>query len=295
MLLFLLTVLCYGGKVAVCVYAWWGEPGHIALNFSLPSALLETSLPISPSPWTHALWLVLFVWELGFLLLCCFMLCRPRLPHLVCPLFYPAYSLACLLRVGWVFAFGRGLHPLALALVGVETLVLVACVSLLTGYLYFIRGTLKYYYPCWFWWTRLLVLNATVIYLTLSFVWSLFGLGWVLVSDAGLAEETASTILLSLLASCVVTYFLLENSILDRFLRYVFAPYPVFLWTLVGVLTGAWQGVETLRERNPLFALVLACVVGTLILLRIILWCIYMCVRPLPDYENDDVEELPHN
>lgn len=293
LLLLSLSSLAFAAKVGVCVYGWWGQPSSMALDLSLPAALLTHRIPISPPLWTQGLWLLIFAWEALSLLPGWLLLCRPHTPRLVFPIFYLAYTLACLLHVGWVFAWGRQLLPLSLALIAAQTLVLVLCMGLLTCYLYYIRGTLKFYYKCHFWTTRVLMLNCTVAYTTFTFILTLLNLAAVLVSSASLAQDTAATVLLALLTSCLVTYFLLENTILDRFLRYVFAGYPVVLWTLIGVLVEAWQGEESLRERNWVFALVLTCVLGALALLRMVLWCVFVCTRPLPDYDRDEPEMLP--
>ena len=293
LLVILLASLAYAGKVGVCVYSWWGEPSNIALNLSLPSAFLEYSISISPPLWSQALWLVIFAWEGLGLVLAWGVLCKPRIPRLVVPCVYPVFFLVSCLHICWVFTWGRDLPHVSLALIAVQTLLLVLCMALLTGYLYYIRGSLKFFYRCNFWSTRLLVLNCTVAYATFSFILALFNLAAVLVTHANLPQETASTILLALLTSCLVTYFLLENTILDRFLRYVFAGYPVVLWTLIGILVGVWQGAESLKDRNQLFVLVLTCLIGVLILIRTFLWCVFGCVRPLPDYEREEPETLP--
>lgn len=290
--LVLVTSLCYAAKVCLLVYSWWGDPGKIALKVSLPSAFLSYGLPISPPQWTHVLWLVIFAWEGLWLVQSWVLLCKQRSPRIIFPGFYLMISLACLLHIGWLFAWARLFPELALGLVALLILSLLACVAMLTGYLYYIRGNLKFYYTCNFRLTRLLALNATVAYATFSIILTLYTLGAVLVDSAEVAEVTVSTILLSLLSSLMVTYFLLENTILDRFLRYVFAVYPVILWTLAGILVETWEGVA--GGRNQLFALVLACVTGALILVRTSLWLLYwLGCRPLPDYKDDEPELLP--
>lgn len=293
LVLVLLTTLTYAAKVAVCVYGWWGEPSRIALQLSLYSAFEKYALPISPPPWTQLLWLLLFLWEAMWILFSWVLLFKPHAPRLVYPGFYLGFSVVCLLHTGWVFAWARQVPEPSLALVGLQTILLFLCIAVLTAYLYFIRGTFKFYYSCNFWTTRLLVLNGTAAYATFSFLLTLFNIGAVLSKNAELDVRTSSTILLSALSSTIVTYFLLENTILDRFLRYIFAVYPVVLWILVGVLTETWQGAESLGERNQLFVLVLACVVGVLILTRVVLWVVFICTRPLPDYEKNEVDVLP--
>ena len=292
-ILVLATTLTYSSKVVISVYAWWGEYSNIALNVSLQTAFREYALPITPAEWTLALWLVLFTLEGVWILFSWALIFKQHTPRTITPVFYILFSLACVVHTGWVFAWGKLLQELSLALVTAQTLVLIACVGAVSGYLYFIRGTLRFYYRCNFLLTRVLVLNGTIAYATFSLILVLFNLGAVLTDNANLTGETASTIILSLLSSIVVTYFLLENTVLDRFLRYIFSVYPVVLWTLIGILTEVWEGHESLDDRNKLFSLVLACVVSTLIVIRALLWIVFICIRPLPEYERDEFETVP--
>ena len=289
-----LASLASAAKVVISVYAWFGDPGDVGLTLSIPSALAEYDLPISPAEWVHLLWLLLFVWEGLWLGWAWLLICRPRYPQTVVIWFYPTFVLACLLHTGCVFALGRQQLELTFVLVTVLTLVLMVGVALLVGHLYYIRGALKDFYPTTFWLTRIIVLNGIVAYATFSFVSTLFALGAVLSAHANISDQTTSTIVLSLLSSFTVTYFLLEVSILDRFLRHVFTVYPVVLWVLAGVLARVW-GLEDQQtnQRNQLFALVLACVAGTLVLVRAVVWCVFADARPLPDYEREEPEYLP--
>ena len=291
--LVLFASLCYAGKVGVSVFAWWGNHTHIRLLESLPDTLARYHLPISPSSWAHALWLGIYASEAVSLLMAWVSVWRRHTPHLVFPGYYLCYSIACLLHVGAVFAWGLLLPQVTLPLLVLLTLVLGACVAMVTGYLYSIRSVLKFYYTCNFRLTRIFVVNGGVAYTTFSLVFTLLNMAVVLVRSADVAEETAATIALSLLGAIVVTYFLLENTILDPFLRYVGVVYPVVLWSLAAVLTQTWQGRASLDDRNQLFVLVLACVVGALALVRVVLWLFFLCLRPLQDYERDELESLP--
>lgn len=293
LVLVLFASLCYAGKVGVSVFAWWGNHTQLGLLESLPDTLARYHLPISLSSWGHALWLVIYASEAVSLLMAWVLVWRRHTPHLVFPGYYLCYSIACLVHVGCVFAWGRLLPQVTLPLLALLTLLLCGCVAILTGYLYYVRSVLKFYYACNFRLTRIFVVNGTVAYATFSLIWTLLSMSVVLVSTADVAEESAATIALSLLGAIVVTYFLLENTILDRFLRYVGVVYPVVLWSLAAMLTQAWQGEASLGDRNQLFALVLACVVGGLGVARVILWLLFLCLRPLQDYEKDEPESLP--
>lgn len=289
----LLATLTYVVKVILSLYAWWGVPSNIALKVSLQSAFQEYRVPISPGEWTQVFWLVLYLWEALWMVFAWTFVCRQHTTCTIHSAFYPLYSLACLLQIGWVFAWGRLFHELSLALVAVQVLVLMVSVGVLSTYLYYIRGTLKFYYMCNFVLTRVLVLNGTIAYATFSLILMLFNLGAVLIRNADVHPDTVSTTVLSLLSSIVVTYFLLENTILDRFLRYIFTVYPVVLWTMIGILTEVWKGRQSLENRDELFALILTCVVGALSLIRVLLWFVFICIRPLPEYEKDEPETVP--
>lgn len=197
-----MATLSSAAKIAVSVYGWFGEPASLALTMPLPSAMAAYRLPISPVVWVQGLWLLLFAWEALWLAWVWVLLCRRRTPHTVCLGFYPAFILVCLLHMGCVFALGRQQLEVTFALLGLLTAALLLCVATLAGFLYYVRGNLKYYYPRTLWLTRLLVLNGTVAYTTFSVVSLLFALGAIISAHTSLSEETISSILLSLLSAC---------------------------------------------------------------------------------------------
>ena len=292
LVLLLLASLAFIAKVIISIYAWWGDAPSLGLLRSLPKAFEEYSLPISPALWTQSLWLVLFICEL-FGILFAWRFTVNQNPRTIFLGYYPAFALACLLQIGWVFCWCRLLQELSLAIIAVKILVLAICVGQVSTYLYVIRGDLRFFYTCNFMLTRILILNGSVVYCTLSVLLALFNLEAVLIDNASLTGGTASTIILSILSSLIITYFILENTILDRFLRYVCSIYPIVIWILIGVLTEMGIGQNSLQDRNVVFVLVLVCVVGSLMVLRVILWIVYVCIRPLQEYENDEPETVP--
>ena len=90
---------------------------------------------------------------------------------------------------------------------------------------------------------------------------------------------TAAYIALSILMFTVLTYFMLENTVFDRYLRYAFAVYPVIIWALSAVVAGNW---ETDDPTGPnIFSLVLLVLTIILVLFQIILFVIFTLFRPL--------------
>ena len=114
--------------------------------------------------------------------------------------------------------------------------------------------------------TQILVLNGLFFYATWTTIASLLNFSIVLQHTSNVNPATVGTIILSLLTVLLLIYFSLENTILDRYVRDVFAVYPVVIWALIGVVAKHWG--KSGEERNSVFALVLLLVTAVLMLLR---------------------------
>ena len=291
----LLTAALFILKVVICLVIWWGNPSLIRIDVSLPDALQNTTykLTIAPSEWVHAMWPFLFLCEIAWIFFAWTFTCRKTKHRTIFAGVFPAYWFVCLLNIGWALSWGKLFPELGLAFGALQSLLLILCVAMLSGHLYFITGDLKYIgFNTSLRVARVLVLNIFAAYTAWSVIQTLFNLGSVLQHNAQLHPDTTSTVVLSLLGSITVTYFLMECTILDWFLRSVFVVYPVVVWSLAGVLVENWNGVDE-ADRNELFSLVLACACGALFLVRIMLICVFMKVRPLAEYEKEGEEKLP--
>ena len=288
----LLTVALFILKVVVCLVIWWGNPSLLLIDVRLPEALQNDSykLTIAPNNWVHALWPFLFLWEVVWIIFSWSFICRSAKHHTIFFGVYPAYWFVCLLAIAWGASWGRLFPELGLAFGGLHSACLILCISMASVYLYFISDDLKYSIKPTLWITRILVLNIFAAYTAWSVVLTLFNLGSVLQYNAQLHPDTTSTVVLSLMGSIIITYFLLECTILDQFLRGVFVVYPVVVWSLAAVLVDNWKGGG---HRNELFSLILACVCGALSLLRIVLIHVFWRVRHMGEYEKEEEERVP--
>lgn len=129
------------------------------------------------------------------------------------------------------------------------------------------------------WLTRILALNGLLFYATWTTIASLINLAAAVQYDADYSGSNAAYISLSLLTATVITYFLLENTLLDRYLRYVFAVYPVIIWALSAVLQKKWNSNDP--SGVNIFTLVLLIITVVLAILRILLFVLFMIFRPL--------------
>ena len=288
----LLTVALFVLKVVICLVIWWGNPSLLLIDVHLPEALQNDSykLTIAPNNWVHALWPFLFLWEAVWIIFSWSFVCRSAKHHTIFFGVYPAYWFVCLLTIAWAASWGRLFPELGLAFGGLQSISLILCIGMASAYIYFISEELKYSIEPTLWITRILVLNIFAACATWSVVLTLFNVGSVLQYNAQLHPDTTSTVVLSLLGSITITYFLLECTILDCFLRSVFVVYPVVVWSLAAVLVDKWKGGG---HRNELFSLILACVCGALSVLRVVLILVFWCVRPLGEYENEEEEKVP--
>ena len=290
----LLTAVLFVLKVAICLVIWWGSPSLLRIDVSLPYALKNDTykLSISQAEWVHAMWPFLFLWEIVWILFAWTFTCRETKHRTLSVWVYPSYWFACLLNIGWAVSWGKLFPALGLAFGSLQSLTLVVCVGVLSVNLYFIATDLKYAgLRASLRITRSFVLNVFAGYATWSSVQTLFNLGSVLQHSAHLHPETTSTVVLSLLGSITLTYFLLECTILDWFLRSVFVVYPVVAWSLAGVLVENWNGGGA--DRNELFSLVLACVCGVLAIIRVVVVGVFSKVRPLAKFEKEGEETVP--
>ena len=282
----------FAAKVVACVYAWWGDPGRFGLEESLRDAFQGGhTLAIQPVLWVHAVWLLAFLWEAIWLLYAISFLCKQRTPRTISVGVFPLFAAACACNIGWVFSWGNQFPELSLAFVALQSILSLTAVAVLTVHLYKITPDVKYDFSCNINFAKIVVLNALMLYGVWSVIVTLINLGAVLQKDAGLHIETTSSVILSLLSSITVSYFILENTILDRFLRAVFVPYPLVVWFLGCVLAEQWQGLDDFATegqlRNVIFSLVLCCVVGGLLLVRCVLWLLFALFRPLAEYEEE--------
>ena len=288
----MLTAALFVLKVAICLVTWWGNPSLLLIDLSLPEALDREpyKLTIAPPQWIHLLWPVLFFWEAVWILFAWSFLCRKRKHRTIFVGVHPAYWFACLVNIAWAVSWGKDFPVLGLAFGALLSLTLILCVGMVSVKIYFISGDLKYSINGTLWATRILVLNVFAAYAAWAAVLTLFNLGSVLQHSAQLHPDTTSTVVLSLLGSLTVAYFLLESTILDWFLRSVFIVYLVVGWSLAGVVVDNWAGSG---HRNELLSLVLACVCGALFVIRILLIAVFKYMRPLGEYESEEDEKLP--
>ena len=111
---------------------------------------------------------------------------------------------------------------------------------------------------------------------------SLINLIVVLVYEAKVDQELASTIALGVLAFELVLWFILDNYVLDKYVRYTLSPYITIVIALSGCLTKNYD-LDTMY-RNSIFILVLLALAGVLLVTKLITMIIRHIRYPIKPY-----------
>uniref|UniRef100_A0A3B3BJ39 Si:ch211-161h7.5 n=1 Tax=Oryzias melastigma TaxID=30732 RepID=A0A3B3BJ39_ORYME len=244
--------------IITMVFSVLAGPG-IPFSSSTSNVSDEFVTQITPSGWTFSIWGIIYVALALVLLYILSGLFRNAYGYVYCSPavlsygFFGAWCLNLAINTGWLFLWDR-IMPAALAF-----LILIA----LTNYAVI-------FFSCWglhkygAWLDKYhKIQNGVAIYATWTTIASLINLNIVLVYDAGVSSTDASTIALSIL-----TVFALENTILDKHVRYVLITYVVVIWALAGNMNKNYDANSPGRIGIFIVLLAVSCV---LFVIRIIL------------------------
>lgn len=190
---------------------------------------------------------------------------------------YIGYALVNATNITWIYVWGNLYITAACVLLFLFNIFFYPTLAMLVGYFYKVRDEPHRVDTVLTW---ILPVNGLFLYATWTTIASLINLAAALeYSGSDVSGATSGTVSLSLLLVTLLVYFVLENTVLYRVLRYVLSVYPVVIWALIGVLSVHW-GVEG-EETNSRFSLALLIIAIILFIVRIILVVILGVVRPV--------------
>jgi len=252
-------------------------------------------LYITPAGFTFSIWSIIYLWlaaSLLFFVVSIFISNPAGRAYLSPPIATPevmgTLSFNMVLNLAWIFIWDRssvdgydGLVILAffiLVSIAISNIAVMALMARnITKYTAeFARGT-----PL-FWWgiAYRVVLNGLGIYTTWTVIASLINFTTALVYPGGLDMEASCIASLSLLVIFHVTWFVLENFVFDRYVRYILTPYLVVIWAL--------NGIRSKKITDPLvpesiknYVLAILIIAGCTFVLRLIVIIWRMFRKPL--------------
>ncbi|XP_036375420.1 uncharacterized protein LOC118771520 [Megalops cyprinoides] len=253
---------------------------------------------ITPAGWTFSIWGVIYAWlsaMLGYILigLCRRTMYGPMYCHpAVLPYgFYLSWIVNLSLNITWLFLWDReqmvaGLVVLALVAFTNYLVIFFSCHGL-----YIYGAWLNKYHKMDLWLIRVLVQNGMGVYATWTTIATLLNFTVVLEYSAGLAKMDAATVSLSLLLIETIAWFVVENFVLEKHVRYILTVYPVVIVALTGNITKHYDPAAP--SRNSIFTVVLLALASVLFVVRVLLVIWRHRKRPLYQDSNSEVLMSP--
>ena len=234
---------------------------------------------ITPADYAFYIWNVIILMQVLWLCYAWSFACRTKAKRTIAVGVYWLYALANASSAAWLYLWGNYYIGGALVLHVAINVFLYASLGLLCFHFHR-RCSSDVTEPSrvdyWLTWT--FAVNGIGFYATWTTALSFANVSAVLQYFAGLSATNSGTVSLVLLTVTIVTYFVLENTIFDRFARYVICVYPVVIWWLIAVLGAHWS--QDNRGRNAIYTLVLLIVVIALAAVRIALIVTFTIWRP---------------
>ena len=257
-----------------------------AENFGFANSTGDVSnefyLQTTPAGFTFSIWGVIFTWQALWMLYAWSYVFRPSTPRAISWITLLLYTCANTNTIIWLFVWGNNRTDVSLAFVFFAWAFLWAGIWVQSVHLHRLApdmsSTLKRY-KIDLWITRLLVTNGLVIYGTWLTVATLLNFGIILRYFADVSDVTTGAVVVWMLSVVALSYFALENTVLDRYARFIFMVYPVLIWALSGAMSAHWGREEP--DTNPVLTLLLLLLSIGLLLARIALVTIFAFFRPL--------------
>ncbi|XP_075871616.1 uncharacterized protein LOC142881307 [Nelusetta ayraudi] len=272
-------ILCTAVYVAVLVVNALAGAGRGPFHRTTGNVSARYETDITPAGWTFSIWGVIYTWLSLMVIYLTSYVFRGSWAQCLLPYgFYFCWLTNLILNMVWLLLWDRELMLAALVV-----LVLIA-VTNFAALFYCCYAT--DYYGLWLqtfhrkdlYCLRILVQNGLAVYTTWTAIASLINFSLVL-HLWGVSRNTAATASLCILFGEVMTWFILENWVLDRWVRNILTVYPVVIVALVG---NVWKHFNPEDPTaNAVFMVVLLVVACILMVSRIcsVIWRNYW--RPL--------------
>ncbi|KAM9719583.1 uncharacterized protein ACNS7B_020354 [Menidia menidia] len=191
---------------------------------------------ITPAGWTFSIWGLIYTWLTMMVVYLTSFVFQGSWAQCLLPCsFYCSWIFNLLMNITWLLLWDR---ELMLAALVVLMLMVISCYSCLVlccfatdYYGLWLRTYHRRNLAC----LRILVLNGLALYATWTTIASLLNLSVVL-QLWGLERSTAATLSLCVLFAELVAWFILENWVLDRWVRDILTVYPVVIFALSGII-----------------------------------------------------------
>ncbi|XP_035286492.1 uncharacterized protein si:dkey-29d8.3 [Anguilla anguilla] len=290
----LLSLLVFIITVAFNALAGRGSKnGPFHQNTGNVSKTYETE--ITPAGWTFSIWGVIYFWLFAMFTYIIISLCRRNVygwmycqPAVLSYGFYLSWIVNMILNITWLFLWDREQMIAALIVLAVIAFTNYSLIFFCCHGLHSYGAWLSKNYRVDLWLFRVLVQNGIGVYATWTTIATLLNFTIVLDYNAGVSKEDAATVSLSLLLIEVIAWFVVENFVLEKHVRYLLTIYPVVILALSGNMAKNYNAAAP--SRNGIFMVVLLVLSCALFVVRVLL--VFWKHKKEPLYQNLDTEAL---
>ncbi|XP_068243870.1 uncharacterized protein [Palaemon carinicauda] len=240
--LVLVNFLIFAGTVALNQLSAFPQYAGGIFNSTVGnlSAIYDTD--VTPAGFTFMIWTVIYIWLLLAHLYTLILLCRRNAvgpvyvsPPVVTPAFLIVYSINLLANVVWLFLWDRQFIIISSAILWVICLSNWIALGIIHGTVYIHGPWMSRHARVDLWMFRILWHNGLAIYTTWSTIAALLNLGIALQYEAQLEKQLIVYIVLGTISGLMLLWFILENTVLDRFVRYTVTQYAVIVLAMSGI------------------------------------------------------------
>jgi len=276
-----------------------GSGSSDIFNSNVGNLSRKYELSITPAGYTFSIWSIIYIWNAAafvFYLFSIFSSSAMGKLYLNPVVISPWYSFFFISNLwyntAWIFTWDRE------ELVGSSILLFliaqtnIVSLALLAKYIAQDGHQMREEKPKIYWTYVVLSMNGQGIYATWTIIASLLNFCHCLVYVAKVEMEVACNICSGILLGLMIIYFLLENTVLDNYVRLLMTPYLVIIWAATGIIV-AKDGKDDVAQSNKAMAkaiLGLACVFMTL---RILIVVLRQLKRPLGRSGISQISDKP--
>eukprot|EP00057_Strongylocentrotus_purpuratus_P009980 XP_011664454.1 PREDICTED: uncharacterized protein LOC100893870 isoform X1 [Strongylocentrotus purpuratus] len=244
-----LTLLVTTGYLLMLFFNWQAGVGpdsefSLGLFRSTPgNRSREFQSPIAPAGYTFGIWGVIYSGTGTWIIYVITTLFRTNAkgpvylnPPTTSPAFLVLIMLEFTFNVTWLFCSDREVMILSQIAFLLQNICLYVAISISAARVYQYLFVFKEYGKLDLWLNRILIHNVLAIWATWVTVASKIGISTILIYVFGVDQETTVYVCLGFLASQLITYFILDCFVYDRYFRYILIVYPTAMWALGGIL-----------------------------------------------------------
>lgn len=262
-----------------------------SLGFSEKFYLTKYSLEVTPADWTFYLSAIIYFWQLLWITYGVTSVCRttdvgyvyrafPVLP----PILYVVFCFALACNISWLLIWDREYMEVALVFINLMTCNLYICLVASLRRLNDYGGIMmRIDREKDIWLVRILVHNGLALFATWGTVASMFNFAVVLTYRTGAKLEVGSTVALAIFTLEIIVWWVFDNFVFEKLLRYLFTPYIVILFSIAGIISKNWNP----QKSNSIFTVSLFGVVVLFTCIKIVLSIYRHFTRPIFGRKHD--------